>query len=61
MPPKAPKVFKAAIGFFANLSAPATIKRKGRTYKFKKWTQGGKRAQIYEIPAEASRVRAIYK
>jgi glucose/arabinose dehydrogenase len=58
---KAPARFKAAIGFFANLSAPATVKRKGRTFKFKKWSQGGKRNQIYEIPVHASRVRAIYK
>jgi glucose/arabinose dehydrogenase len=58
---KVPTRFKAAIGFFANLSAPATVKRKGKTYKFDHWTQGGKRNQIYEIPVHASRVRAIYK
>jgi glucose/arabinose dehydrogenase len=58
---KTPSRFKAAIGFDANLSAPATLKRNGREYRFDHWTQGGKRSQIYEIPSHASRVRAIFK
>lgn len=58
---KEPRRFEAAIGFDANLSAPATVMRNGREYRFDRWSQGGKRSQIYEIPAEPSRVRAIYK
>jgi glucose/arabinose dehydrogenase len=52
---------KASIGFLANLSAPEEIKRGGTTYHFVKWSQGGRRVQIYAIPAHGSIVRAIYK
>jgi glucose/arabinose dehydrogenase len=59
---KAPKKIKAAaIGFAANLSAPAEAKVDGDTYNFVRWKHGGRRSQIYTIPAEASKVIAIYK
>jgi hypothetical protein len=58
---KGGRTIKASIGFFANLSAPATIQRGGATYHFAKWSQGGRRVQIYAIPAHRSIVRAIYK
>jgi glucose/arabinose dehydrogenase len=58
---KGGRTIKASIGFLANLSAPATIQRGGATYHFAKWSQGGRRVQIYAIPAHRSIVRAIYK
>ena len=59
---KAPKTLKAAaIGFAANLSAPEEAKVDGDTYNFVRWKHGGKRSQIYPIPAAPSTVVAIYK
>jgi glucose/arabinose dehydrogenase len=58
---KAPEKLRGAIGFRANLSAPREVKKKGKTFRFKRWSQGGGRAQVYDIPPERSTVRAIYK
>ena len=58
---KGGRTIKAAIGFLANLSAPATIHRGNTTYRFDHWSQGGGRVQIYPVPAHGSIVRAIYK
>jgi len=58
---KAPKTVDAAIGFVANLSAPTKVERGGHTYRFKRWTQGGKRVQNYVIPPHRSRIKAKYK
>jgi glucose/arabinose dehydrogenase len=58
---KGGQTIKASIGFLANLSAPETITRGGVKYHFVKWTQGGRRVQIYAIPPHFSIVRAIYK
>jgi len=58
---KSPKKLQAAIGFAANLTAPAEVTIKGVTYNFDKWSQGGRRVQIYTIPDVKSTIRAIYK
>ena len=58
---KAPQNVQAAIGFAANLSAPPQVKQGGDVFRFKRWSQGGPRAQIYPIPPQPSTVRAIYK
>ena len=58
---KAPKKVTAAVGFAANLAAPAEIKIGGTTYHFDRWSQGGRRVQIYTVPATKSTIRAIYK
>jgi glucose/arabinose dehydrogenase len=58
---KAPKKLMAAVGFAANLAAPAEIKIGGTTYNFDRWSQGGRRVQIYTVPATKSTIRAIYK
>ncbi len=58
---KAPRRVDAAIGYRAPLSAPETVIHKGVAYRFAKWSQGGKRVQIHEIPDEASTVKAKYK
>jgi len=58
---KAPEKLRAAVGFRANLSAPPEVTKKGKTFRFKRWSQGGGRAQVYDIPPGKSTVRAIYK
>jgi glucose/arabinose dehydrogenase len=60
-PIKGGRTIKASIGFLANLSAPEEIERGGASYHFDHWSQGGRRVQIYAIPAHGSIVRAIYK
>jgi glucose/arabinose dehydrogenase/PKD repeat protein len=58
---KAPKNLRAAVGFRANLSAPREVRNEGKVFRFRRWKQGGPRAQVYPIPAEGSTVKAIYK
>jgi glucose/arabinose dehydrogenase len=58
---KAPLTFDAAVGFAANLSAPARVKKDDDTYRFKRWSQGGSRVQNYVVPSGASRIKAVYK
>jgi glucose/arabinose dehydrogenase len=58
---KTSKKVMAAVGFAANLAAPAEIKIGGTTYNFDRWSQGGRRVQIYTVPARKSTIRAIYK
>jgi hypothetical protein len=58
---KTPRALTAAIGFGASLAAPAEVRRDGVTYRFKRWTQGGRRAQTFTVPAVPAAVRAIYK
>ncbi len=60
-PIKAGRRFDAAVGFRANLSAPETIRRHGVTYRFKEWSQGGKRVQVYEVPDKDATIQARYK
>ncbi|MDP9227952.1 MAG: PQQ-dependent sugar dehydrogenase [Actinomycetota bacterium] len=47
----APKKLTAAVGFNANLSAPARFGR----FRFAGWSQGGRRVQIFEIPAKRAK------
>lgn len=58
---KAPEKFQAAIGFRANLSAPARVTNGGVTYRFKRWSQGGRRNQVFTIPDEAETLEAKYR
>ena len=57
---KAPDKFRAAIGFRANLSAPAQIRKGGRTFRFRRWSQGGGRSQVFRIPAKPKTLIARY-
>jgi glucose/arabinose dehydrogenase len=58
---KAPEKFEAAIGFRANLSAPARVTKGGFTYRFKRWSQGGRRTQVFTIPDERETLVAKYR
>ena len=58
---KAPDNIRAAVGFNANLSAPREVRNEGEVFRFRRWSQGGGRAQVYPIPGDASTVKAIYK
>ena len=58
---KAPEKFRAAIGFEANLSAPKRVRKKGRTFRFKRWSIGGRRSQVFTIPGNKKTVTAKYK
>jgi len=60
-PVKAPRTVKAAVGFHANLSAPAIVRRGGRTFRFRGWSQGGARVQIFDVPAKNTTIEAEYK
>jgi glucose/arabinose dehydrogenase/PKD repeat protein len=57
---KAPTKFEAAIGFHANLSAPATVRKGGVTYRFRRWKHGGDRSQVFTIPDRARKLVAKY-
>jgi PKD repeat protein len=58
---KAPEKLRAAVGFRANLSAPPEVTKKGETFRFKRWSQGGRRVQGFQVPAAPTTVRAIYR
>jgi glucose/arabinose dehydrogenase/PKD repeat protein len=58
---KTPEKLNSAIGFRASLAAPARVVRDGATYRFKRWSQGGRRVQTLEVPAAPTTVRAVYK
>ena len=58
---KAPEKLRAAIGFHANLSAPRQVRRNGRIFRFKRWSQGGRRNQVFTIPAKSTKLVAKYK
>ncbi|MGH2922837.1 MAG: PQQ-dependent sugar dehydrogenase [Solirubrobacterales bacterium] len=58
---KAPSKFDAAVGFHANLSAPKIVRKGGRLYRFNRWKQGGKRSQVFVIPARKGKLVAKYK
>ena len=58
---KGGKRFETAIGFRANLSAPETIHSGGRTLHFRRWSQGGRRAQLFDVPAHDFKLKAKYK
>ena len=58
---RAPKKFESAIGFDANLSAPKTVRKGGRLFRFKRWKHGGHRSQIFEIPDRNRKLVAKYR
>ena len=58
---KAPDKFRAAIGFRANLSAPAHVRTGGSTFTFRRWSQGGGRSQVFKIPAKRKTLVARYR
>jgi glucose/arabinose dehydrogenase len=57
----APAQFQSAIGFHATLSAPATVRKGGSLYRFRRWTQGGRRNQVLVVPDHPERLIAKYK
>ena len=58
---KTPKKLTASIGFKASLAAPRRLVRGGKTFRFKRWSQGGRRVQGFQVPAAPTTVRAIYR
>jgi glucose/arabinose dehydrogenase len=56
-----PKRLTAAVGFHANLTAPARVSRGGRSFRFTGWSQGGSRVQIFDVPDKKTTLRAEYK
>jgi hypothetical protein len=58
---RAPEKFRAAVGFEANLSAPARVRKKGRVFRFKRWSQGGRRSQVFTIPGKKKKLTAKYR
>ena len=55
------KTVQAAIGFHANLSAPRRVEIDGEPYTFTGWSQGGRRVQLFTIPAERTVLKARYR
>ena len=58
---RAPRKTVSAIGFHATLSAPVTVRDRGRLYRFKRWKHGGKRNQVFTIPDHKQKLVAKYK
>ena len=58
---RTPDKFEAAIGFRANLSAPATVQKGGVTYRFKRWSDGARRNRVFTIPDEPTKLVAKYR
>ena len=58
---RAPKKFRSAIGFRANLSAPAQVRKGNALYRFKRWSHGGRRSQVFEVPAKKKKLIAKYR
>ena len=55
------KTVQAAIGFRANLAAPRRVEIDGNPYSFTGWSQGGRRVQLFTIPAERTVLKARYR
>jgi glucose/arabinose dehydrogenase len=59
--PAIPAPITGVVGQQRLLSAPPTQKLKGHTYKFVKWSDGGKIAHLINSPASNTTYTAVYK
>jgi PKD repeat protein/glucose/arabinose dehydrogenase len=57
----APFSLRPAIGYEAQLSAPETFVRGGRTYRFQGWSDGGTRNHEITVPAGSPQYTATYR
>lgn len=51
----------SAVGFDAAVSTARTFQRSDKTYVFERWSDGGELQHTVRIPAEPSRITAVYR
>jgi PKD repeat protein len=57
----APYSTEAAVGYRAQITAPQTFERGGRTYRFAGWSNGGARSHSVQVPPGSPQFTATYR